>query len=347
MTNYILRRLVQTIGLLFLLSMVLFALVNLSPGGPLAGQGQSRHIQPEKVERLTRQFGLDQPLSTQYLIWLVGNDWMKVDMDGDGLQESYGTRKGILRGDFGFSFRTRKPVLEEIGDRLPNTIYLMSITMLTAILIAIPVGILSAVRQYSKFDIAATTFSFAGQAIPEFWLGLILILVFYAWLKNPFTGAPLMPSGGITSLGFQGFNLGDRLWHLVLPVLTGALGWVSWYSRFMRSSMLEVIHKDYIRTARAKGAPEWMVLYKHGLRNALIPLITLLALDLPYIFSGAIFVEYLFSWPGMGRLYYQAAEQRDYPVLMTVLIIGATAIVFSNLLADILYAYLDPRIRYE
>ncbi|MBL8078370.1 MAG: ABC transporter permease [Anaerolineales bacterium] len=347
MTYYILRRLIQTVGLLFLLSMILFALVNLSPGGPLAGQGQSRHVQPEKVELLKRQFGLDQPLPVQYAIWLIGNDWMKVDVDGDGVKESNGTRQGILRGDFGFSFRTRKPVLEEIGERLPNTIYLMSITMLTAILLAIPIGILSAVRQYSKFDITVTTFSFAGQAIPEFWLGLILILVFYAWLKNPFTGEALMPSGGITTLGLQGFNLGDRIWHLALPVLTGALGWISWYSRFMRSSMLEVIHKDYLRTARAKGLPRWMVLYKHGLSNALIPLITLLALDLPYIFSGAIFVEYLFAWPGMGRLYYQAAEQRDYPVLMTVLIIGATVIIFSNLLADILYAYLDPRVRYE
>lgn len=327
--------------------MILFALVNLSPGGPLAGQGQSRHVQPEKVELLKRQFGLDQPLPVQYAIWLIGNDWMKVDVDGDSIKESYGTRQGILRGDFGFSFRTRQPVLEEIGERLPNTIYLMSITMLTAILLAIPIGILSAVRQYSKFDITVTTFSFAGQAIPEFWLGLILILVFYAWLKNPFTGEALMPSGGITTLGVQGFNLGDRIWHLALPVLTGALGWISWYSRFMRSSMLEVIHKDYLRTARAKGLPRWMVLYKHGLSNALIPLITLLALDLPYIFSGAIFVEYLFAWPGMGRLYYQAAEQRDYPVLMAVLIIGATVIIFSNLLADVLYAYLDPRVRYE
>ncbi|MCC7119832.1 MAG: ABC transporter permease [Anaerolineales bacterium] len=347
MAAYILRRLLQTIALLFLLSVVLFALVNLAPGGPLAGQGQSRHVSAEKVELLKRQFGLDQPLPTQYIIWLAGNDWMKVDVDGDGIKESSGTRYGILRGDFGFSFRTRKPVLEEIGGRLPNTIYLMSITMLAAILLAIPIGIASALRQYSKFDIAVTTFSFAGQAIPEFWLGLILILVFYAWLKNPFTGQPLLPSGGITTLGLQGFNLGDRIEHLILPVLTGALGWVSWYSRFMRSSMLDVIHKDYLRTARAKGASNWVVLYKHGLRNALIPLVTLLALDLPYIFSGAIFVEYLFAWPGMGRLYYQAAEQRDYPVLMTILIIGAATIIFSNLLADILYAYLDPRVRYE
>lgn len=333
--------------MLFLLSVLLFILVNLAPGGPLAGQGQSRHINPEKVELLKRQFGLDKPLPTQYLIWLVGNDWMQVDSNGDGTLDGYGTRQGILRGDFGFSFRTRQPVLVEIGDRLPNTLYLMSITMLVAVLIAIPIGIISAIRQYSAFDITVTTFSFAGQAIPEFWLGLILILVFYAWLKNPFTGDPLLPSGGMTSLNTDGFNLQDRVVHLILPVATGALGWIAWYSRFLRSSMLEVIHQDYIRTARAKGLPGRRVLYKHALRNALIPLITLLALDLPYIFGGAIFVEILFSWPGMGRLYYQAAMQRDYPVLMAILIIGATFIILSNLLADMVYAYLDPRIRFE
>lgn len=347
MITYVTRRLIQTVGLLFLLSIILFALVNLAPGGPLAGQGQSRHIRPEKVELLKRQFGLDKPLPTQYVIWLLGNDWMKVVVDGDGIKESNGTRKGILRGDFGFSFRTRQPVMTEIGDRLPNTIYLMSITMLIAVLLAIPIGAVSALRQYSKFDITVTTFSFAGQAIPEFWLGLILILVFYAWLKNPLTGEPLLPSGGMSSLNVQGFNIGDRLFHLILPVATGALGWIAWYSRFMRSSMLDVMHKDYLRTARAKGLPNWMVLYKHALRNALIPLVTLLALDLPYIFSGAIFVEYLFAWPGMGRLYYQSAEQRDYPVLMAILIIGAAFIILSNLAADILYAYLDPRVRYE
>jgi peptide/nickel transport system permease protein len=346
-TTYVIRRLIQTVGLLFLLSIVLFALVNLSPGGPLSGYGQSRHIRPEKVELLKRQFGLDKPLPAQYLIWLAGNDWMQVDLDGDGINESYGTRKGILRGDFGFSFRTRQPVLTEIGDRLPNTIYLMSITMLTAVLLAVPIGAISALRQYSKFDITVTTFSFAGQAVPEFWLGLILILVFYAWLKNPFTGEALFPSGGISSLNIRGFDLGDRLWHLVLPVMTGALGWIAWYSRFMRSSMLDVMHKDFLRTARAKGASSSRILFKHALRNALIPLVTLLALDLPYIFGGAIFVEYLFSWPGMGRLYYQSAEQRDYPVLLAILIIGAAFIILSNLLADVMYAWLDPRVRYE
>ncbi len=347
MTTYIARRLLQTIGLLFLLSILLFALVNVAPGGPLAGHGQSRHISPEKIELLKRQFGLDKPLPIQYLVWLVGNDWMRVDLDGDGIAESYGTRKGVLRGDFGFSFRTRQPVLIEIGQRLPNTIYLMTITMLLAVLIAIPIGIISAIKQYSTFDIAVTTFSFAGQAIPEFWLGLILILIFYAWLRNPFTGEPLLPSGGMMSVGTAGFHLGDRIVHLILPVATGALGWIAWYSRFLRSSMLDVIHKDYLRTARAKGLPQRVVLYKHALRNALVPLVTLLAIDLPYIFSGAIFVEILFSWPGMGRLYYQAALNRDYPILMAVLIIGAAFIILSNLLADIVYAYLDPRVRYE
>jgi len=346
LSQYIVRRLLQAIVILLSLSILFFALVNLAPGGPLAGYGQSRHVRPEKMEILKRQLGLDKPLTVQYVVWLVGNDWMKVDANGDGVAETHGTRRGILRGDFGFSFRTREPVLKVIGERFPNTAYLMATTLLVAILIALPIGILSAVKQYSIFDISVTTFSFAGQALPEFWLGLILLLIFYAWLKNPFTGESLLPSGGIYSIG-SSFSLSDRLKHLILPVATGALGWIAWYSRFMRSSMLEVIHQDYLRTARAKGLPESRVLYKHALRNALIPLVTLFALDLPYVFGGAVFVEMLFSWPGMGQLYYQAALQRDYPILLAILIIGAAFILLSNLLADIFYAILDPRIRYS
>jgi len=324
----------------------MFALVNLAPGGPLAGHGQSRHIRPERVETLKRQFGLDKPLHMQYLIWLVGNDWMQVDLNGDGVLDEKGVRKGILRGDFGFSFRTRQPVLDEIMLRLPNTIYLMGVMLVVSLLVAIPVGVLSAVKQYSKFDITMTTFFFAGQAIPEFWLGLILILIFYVWLKNPFTGGPLLPSGGMYSIG-DAFSITDRLSHLILPVTTGALGWIAWYSRFLRSNMLDVIHQDYIRAARAKGLPQWQVIYKHGLRNALIPLVTMLALDLPYVVTGAVFVETIFSWPGMGRLFYQSAQQRDYPMLMAILIISGALMVLSNLIADLLYSFLDPRIHYE
>ncbi len=341
MAHYVVRRLAQATVIVFLLSILFFALVNLAPGGPLAGYGQSRRLPPDKLQALKRQLGLDRPLPEQYVIWLVGNDWMPVDAAG-----LPGTRQGILRGDFGFSFRTRQPVLAEIAQRLPNTLYLMSITLLVALAIAIPIGVLSAVRQYSFFDLCVTTFSFAGQALPEFWLGLMLILIFYAWLKNPFTGEPLLPAGGMYTLE-GAFSLGDRLAHLVLPVAAGALGWVAWYSRFLRSSMLDVIHQDYLRTARAKGLPEWRVLFRHALRNALIPLVTLFALDLPYIVGGAVFIEMLFAWPGMGRLYYQAALQRDYPVLMAILIIGAACMIVSNLLADVLYAVLDPRIRYD
>lgn len=345
MTTYILRRLLQTIGLLFLLSIILFALVNVAPGGPLSAYG-GRRIRPERVEILTRQFGLDKPLPVQYLYWLAGNDWMKVDTDGDGTADEPGLRKGILRGDFGFSYRTREPVLDEIGLRLPNTIYLMSVTMLVALVVAIPLGIYSAIKQYSVFDFFATTFSFAGQAIPEFWLGLLLILTFYTWLQNPWTGEPLLPPGGMFTLESK-FSLSDRLSHLILPVLTGALGWIAWYSRFLRSSLLEILPLNYLKSARARGLSERTVIFKHALSNALIPVITLLALDLPYIFTGAVLIETIFSWPGMGRLYYQAAVERDYPLLMAVLIIGAAFIILCNLLADILYAYLDPRVRYE
>jgi peptide/nickel transport system permease protein len=334
------------IPMLLLLSFLLFALVNLVPGGPLAGQGRSRRLRPEKAEILKRQFGLDRPMPVQYVIWLVGNDWMQVDADGDGINDSKGERRGILRGDFGFSFQTRRPVMEEIADRLPNTMYLVGITLLLVFLISIPIGILSAVKQYSLFDISVTTLSFMGQSIPEFWLGLLLILVFYVWLDNPFTGEPLLPPGGMQSLGAE-FSVWDRVKHLILPVTMGMVGWVAWYSRFLRSSMLDVIHQDYIRAAQAKGLHERTVRYQHALKNAAIPLITMFALDIPYIFAGTVYVELLFSWPGMGRLYYQAATGRDYPVLMAVLIIGAGLVFMCNLLADLGYAYLDPRVRYD
>jgi peptide/nickel transport system permease protein len=344
--QFIVRRLLQAAGIMFLLSILFFVLVNLAPGGPLAGYGGARHLPPEQAAILRNQLGLNKPLPVQYVVWLVGNDWMKIERNATASGTSYGTRLGILRGDFGFSFQTRQPVLTVITERLPNTLYLMMATLIVALVIAIPAGILSAIRQYSFFDISVTTFSFAGQAIPDFWLGLILIIIFYAWLKNPVSGDSLLPPGGILTIGVP-FSLPDAVQHLILPLATGALGWIAWYSRFLRSSMLDVIHQDYLRTARAKGLPERVVIFKHALRNALIPLVTLFALDLPYIFSGAVFVETIFAWPGMGRLYYQAALQRDYPVLLAILIIGAGFILISNLIADILYAVLDPRIRYS
>lgn len=343
---HIVRRLLQAIPMLLIVSILLFALVNIAPGGPMAAYARTNRMDPEKKAAIRRSFGLDKPLPVQYVVWLAGNDWMAIDTDGNGVTDSYGTRKGILRGDFGFSYKDRELVIDKIADRLPNTIYLMFFTLLAVGIVAIPIGILSAVKQYSAFDIAATTFSFMGQAIPEFWLGLLLILVFYATLNNPLTGESLLPSGGMYTLGEE-FSVWDRIKHLILPVTMGLVGWVAWYSRFLRSSMLEVINQDYIRTARAKGQIERKVLFKHALKNALIPLVTMFALDFPYIFTGSLYVELLFSWPGMGRLFYNAATSRDYPILLAILIIGAGIVILSNLMADIAYAYLDPRVRYD
>ncbi len=346
MGHYLVRRLLQAIPLLLIVSILLFALVNLAPGGPLSGRGTSRRLNPEQIAILKRQFGLDQPVYMRYIFWLIGNDWTKTDADGDGVKETPGQGKGILRGDFGNSYRTRKPVMLAIKEGFKNTAYLMSVTLTVVAIIAIPVGVISAVKQYSKFDIVVTTLSFIGQAIPEFWLGLILILIFYVWLKNPITGDSLLPSGGMYTYGIA-FSLIDWTKHLILPVTMGVVGWVTWYSRFLRSSMLDVIHQDYVRTARAKGLTLNKVYYKHALRNALLPLVTIFALDLPYIFAGSLYVEILFSWPGMGRLYYQAAIDRDYPTLMAILTIGTVAVIFANLLADIVYSKLDPRIHYD
>jgi peptide/nickel transport system permease protein len=218
--------------------------------------------------------------------------------------------------------------------------------MLFTGLIAIPIGIISAIKQYSTFDITATTLSFMGQAIPDFWFGLILVLIFYGTLNNPITGKALLPYGGMATIGAD-FDIWDRVKHLIMPVTMGLVGWVAWYSRFLRSSMLEIINLDYIRTARAKGQSERKVLYKHAFRNALIPIVTMFALDFPYMFMGYVYVELIFSWPGMGRLYYDAATARNYPILLGVLIIGSVVVIISNLLADIAYAYLDPRVRYD
>lgn len=323
MTRYIMRRLLEAIPLLLLVSLVMFFVLRLVPGGPLAvyARGQTS---PEALAELRVKLGLDQPLIMQYLRWL-----------GRAIQ-----------GDLGTSFQTGRPVTVEIIERLGPTVYLIGSTFLVVLLISVLVGVLSAVRQYSLLDIGITTLTFIGQALPVFWVGLLLILIFFSSIKNPTTGMPLLPAGGMHSVGAD-FNLWDWLSHLLLPMVTLGLGWVSWYSRYLRSSMLDVIHEDYIRTARAKGLSEAKVIFKHALKNAAIPLVTVVALDLPVLFGGSLFVEIIFSWPGMGRLFFRAVELRDYPILMGTILIIAMMMVFANLLSDVIYAYLDPRIRYK
>lgn len=323
MTRYVLRRLLQTIPLLWLVSVAVFALLHVIPGGPMAAYENNPDITAEDLRRLEHDLGLDAPLHVQYLNWL----------------------NALLHGDWGYSLASKRPVLVEIGERLPNTVYLMGIAITVTLLIAIPIGIFSAVRQYSLMDHLVTTIAFMGHSIPIFWFGLILIIVFHGMLRNPWTGAPLLPGAGMYTLGMP-FSLLDRIRHLVLPVAMLAVAGAATYTRYMRASMLEVIGQDYVRTARAKGAPEGRVVWRHALKNAAIPVVTILALELPALFNGAVFTETMFSWPGMGRLYIESAFRVDYALLMAIILIGAALTVLFNLVADIVYAYLDPRIRY-
>ena len=324
MRTYAIRRILQTIPILLIISVLLFFMVRAAPGGPLTAARRNPNITEEQIQKLEEQLGLNRPLIVQYA------DWM-----GD-----------MLRGDMGQSIKFRRPVSEMIGERIPNTLLLVGISFLVTLLIALPVGILSARKPYSVFDYVATTITFMGQSLPVYWLGLGLILIFYVTLKNPVDGSPLFPGGGMNTFGKEGDFL-DTLWHLVLPVTALSLGWAAWYSRFLRSSMLDVLHEDYIRTARAKGVVDRLVYYKHALRNAILPLVTLIALDLPTLFAGALFVETIFSWPGMGRLFWDAARGRDYPVLLGVVMITAVLIISFNTLADLAYGLLDPQVKYE
>jgi peptide/nickel transport system permease protein len=255
----------------------------------------------------------------------------------------------MIQGDFGISIATKRPVMVEILDRLPNTLRLMVVAQITTLLIAIPVGIISAVKQYSLFDHVATTIAFWGQSIPIFWFGLLLIMIFSITLKNA-EGGPLLPAGGMYDLRLYDSEtapLSNRIKHMILPVFMLTMFSAGSYTRYMRSSMLDVLHQDYLDTARAKGLRERVVILLHALKNAAIPVITIIALGLPLVFAGALFTETIFSWPGMGRLFIRSVERSDYDLVMGIVMINAFLILIFNLLADILYAYLDPRVRYE
>jgi peptide/nickel transport system permease protein len=343
MTKYVIRRLLQAIPLLLIISFALFLLAN-AMGDPLASFGGRRRIRSQDRERLTRQLGLDQPILMQYAIWLVGNDWMKVDVDGDGTPDEPGTRKGVLRGDFGNSFMERRPVMEIIWERVRNTLLLMVSSEVLVLSLALFIGIYSALRQYSTLDYVFTAFSFIAYSMPVFWLGLLLMFIFAVNFKR--WGLPYFPTVGMYDLAV-GPTVPQILWHLVLPTLTASIGFVAGYSRFIRSQMLEVINQDYIRTAYAKGVSRRGVITGHALKNAALPLVTLIGLDLPFLFSGAVVTETIFAWPGMGRLFWDAAQDTDIPVIMGILVITAVLVIVFQIITDIAYTFFDPRIRYD
>jgi len=344
MTRYIIRRLLQAIPLIFLISVILFVLMQ-SVTDPLATMGGRTVTRKEDRERLTRQLGLDKPLYMQYLYWLIGNDWTKTDVDGDGIPETPGRRHGVLRGDFGTSLVNRgKPVLQVIWARLPNTLLLMGVSEAAIMLGALVVGMYSALRQYSLLDQVATAISFFGYSMPIFFLALMSIYIFAVNFKR--WGLPYLPTVGMFDPQV-GKTWGQVTLHMILPVFSLSFMYFAAYSRYIRSTMLEVLSQDYIRTARAKGLPRSMVIFVHALKNASLPIVTVVGLDLPFLLAGAIVTERIFAWPGMGRLFLDHVGRGDTPVVMGILMLIAVAVVAFQLLTDVAYAWLDPRIRYN
>jgi peptide/nickel transport system permease protein len=320
----VLRRTLQAIPLLILISLILFVILHNAPGGGLGPYLQNPHITQADIARLKHNLGYDKPIVVQYVLWL-GH---------------------VITGDFGYSTSNSEPVFNAILERLPATLELMISSFVIAFLIGVSAGLFAAIRPYSVWDYFITTFAFFGQSMPVFWFALMMQLAFAVH------GIPLpggyqiqLPSAGISS--GDTFDFGDRVTHLILPAIVLALLQVALYSRFMRSSMLEVIRTDYMRTAWAKGLNFRTVLFKHGLKNALIPLVTVTALTLPGLFGGAIVTETIFAWPGEGRLFFNALGQQDIALMMGYLVFNAFLVVFFNLFADVAYAWLDPRVKYD
>jgi peptide/nickel transport system permease protein len=322
MLRYIAKRLLFMAPLLFGITAVCFTVMHLSPGSPTDLQTQMNpRASLEMKERLRTMYDLDKPIHEQYFKWVA--------------------RLAVL--DMGISFSTdRRPVAAKILERLPITILLNILSMILILIVAIPLGVISAVRQDSLFDRIAGVVVFIGFAVPTFWLALLLMILFGVQLG-------WLPISGIRSLNYEYLPPGMAFWdlirHLILPVSLSAFGGLAGLSRYMRANMLEVVRQDYIMTARAKGLSERIVIYKHALRNALLPVITILGLSVPGLIGGSVIFETIFAIPGMGQLFYMAVMARDYPVVMGILFIGAVLTLLGNLLADVSYAVADPRIR--
>jgi peptide/nickel transport system permease protein len=323
MKRYIRKRLINIIPMLLGISIISFCVIHLAPGSPVDSVTTlNPKVSFEAREKLIIQYGLDKPLYVQYLSWL----------------------RKLATFDFGRSYTDGQKVINKIASRIPITFLINILSISLMLLIAIPIGVTSAVREGSFYDRFMTVFVFIGFAVPGFWLALMLMSFFgitLGWL----------PVQGITSLNFDNLSVCNKFLdigkHLILPVFVSSIGSLAAMSRYMRNSMLEVLHKDYIKTARAKGLSERKVVYKHALKNAILPIITILGLSVPGLIGGSVIIETIFGIPGMGRLFFESVMGRDYPVIMAILVIGALLTLFGNLLADISYSLADPRIRYE
>lgn len=321
MTRFILKRTLQAIPIVLGASTLIFFLMHAAPGDPTSIYIRP-DIDPAVIEQMRRNLGLDQPVHVQYVKW-IGS---------------------FMRGDFGYSFSQKRPIADIIKDTLPNTVLLSGVALIIIFALGVLIGTIQAVRQYSLVDNLATVAAFFFYSMPSFWFGLMLILLLSYKLQ-------WLPASQMTSVNYEFLPAAqqwlDRLKHILMPALALGIGAAASVARYMRSGMLEQIRQDYVRTARAKGLSERVVVFKHAMRNALIPVITLLGLTFPFIVGGAVLIETVFAWPGMGRLIVQAIFQRDYPIVLASAFILSIMVVVGNLVADVLYSVVDPRVRVE
>jgi peptide/nickel transport system permease protein len=322
MLTYTLRRLAYLVPTLFGITLVTFLIISLAPGNPADVVRGSANISAEAYDEMLRLYGLDKPIPVRYAIWV----------------------KRLVTLDFGNSFLDHRPVMTKIAERLPATLVLNAAALFFTLIFAVPFGLHAAIRQHSRFDKIGGTFLYMLYSLPEFWVALMLIMLFGVKLG-------MLPFIGIESLGASEMGFWPRLWdrimHMILPTICLTYGSLAFLSRFVRGSTLEVINKDYIRTARAKGLDNSRIVYKHIFKNTLIPVVTLLGILLPALISGSIILETIFSWPGAGALFFDAVLSRDYPTVMGLSFITALMVLFSTLIADLLYTWVDPRVSYD
>jgi peptide/nickel transport system permease protein len=365
MTKYVIRRIAQAIPVLFGISIVVYAILLSAPGGPTSRFAGNPRMTLEQKEAFKRSWGLDQPIPVQYCRWMgicnPDGQGMGVFIGPKGLPNFLptalsGGTNGVFHGDFGYSIDSGEPVMVRIVRAALPTFILATFALVIWLTIAIVLGVVAAVKRYSWFDQIVTIFSYVGFAMPTFWLGIMLIYIF----SGP--GLNILPAAGMTEtrlsppFGSDAYwiyfgqhplaALGDIGRHLILPVITLVVVNIAGDSRFVRASMLEALSQDYVRTAKAKGLSGRSVTFKHALRNAMLPVLTNIGLEIPFLFTGALVTETIFSWPGIGKLTIDATRAFDYPILMGVLLITAALVVLANLLADIAYAFVDPRIKY-
>lgn len=322
MGRYIIRRLLQTIPLMLGITIVTFVIINLVPGSPVTDLQFNPRARPEDIARIEESLGLNDPLHIRYFTWL----------------------SHVARGDLGLSLKNFRPVSGMIMDRLPNTLLLTATALVFSLVLAIPVGVYGAVRRNGWFDNTSTAISVAGFSMPTFWLALMLILFFAVQFKE--WGLPSLPAGSAYDLrGGGGFF--DRMEHLLMPAFALAFVQMAAWTRYIRSQMLEVLSQDYMRTAKAKGLREQLVIFRHGLRNAVLPLVTLLGIAIPDLFGGALVIEQIFTYPGIGKLAFDATLDNDYPMIMGITVVAGLLVIVGNLIADVCYGLLDPRIRFD